>query len=124
MTSGWTPPKTCWWPYRGRKRKPSLPSSRCALTPLSTTSPTSVFHVHLRDMYTGGPHPAAPTPAVLTIQPKGIQMSYNIVVSGDYLGIYVLSADGINNEVVIWNWKRGVCKLVSPRLIGGVDAKH
>ncbi|EPT03889.1 hypothetical protein FOMPIDRAFT_74431 [Fomitopsis schrenkii] len=74
-------------------------------------APTSVFNVHLRDMYTGAPHPAAPNPAVLTLQPVGHQVSYSISISGDYLGIYVLSANEINNEVIIWNWKTGVCKL-------------
>lgn len=89
-----------------------LTAFSCAL------SPTSVFNVHLRDMYTGAPHPAAPNPAVLTLQPVGHQVSYSISISGDYLGIYVLSANEINNEVIIWNWKTGVCKLVSPRPLG------
>lgn len=74
-------------------------------------SPTSVFHVHLRNMYTGAPHSAAPNPAVLTHQPDGMQMSYSIQISGDHLGIFVLSANEISNEVVLWNWKTGVCKL-------------
>ncbi|KAH9937048.1 uncharacterized protein B0H18DRAFT_968898 [Fomitopsis serialis] len=74
-------------------------------------SPTSVFHVHLRNMYTGAPHPAAPNPAVLTHQPDGTQASYGIQISGDHIGIFVLSANEISNEVVIWNWKTGVCKL-------------
>ena len=51
-------------------------------------------------------------------------MSYNLIVSGDYLGIYVQSAGEIHNEVVIWNWKTGVCKLVSPRFAIGVNAKR
>lgn len=86
-------------------------------------SPTSLLHVHLRDLYTGGPHPAAPNPAVLTLQPMDTPESYSIIVSGDYLGIHVLSAPRIHNEIIIWNWKTGVCKLVSFRLIG-VDTKR
>ena len=86
-------------------------------------SPTSLLHVHLRDLYTGSPHPAAPNPAVLTLQPEGLPVSYSIVVSGDYLGIHVLSADEIHSEIIIWNWKTGVCKLVSFRLVG-VDTKR
>ncbi|KZT72794.1 hypothetical protein DAEQUDRAFT_722413 [Daedalea quercina L-15889] len=74
-------------------------------------SPTSVFHVHLRDIYTSAPHSAAPNPAVLTLQPEGPQVSYTIQISGDYLGVLVLSANEISHEVVIWNWKTGVCKL-------------
>ncbi|TFY52154.1 hypothetical protein EVJ58_g10171 [Rhodofomes roseus] len=74
-------------------------------------SPTSVFHVHLRNIYTAAPHTAAPNPAVLTHQPDGMQVSYSIQISGDHLGVFVMSANEISNEVVIWNWKTGVCKL-------------
>lgn len=87
-------------------------------------SPNDIFHVHLCNLYTGAPHSPAPNPAVLTLRPVGNQSSYSISISGDYLGVYMLSTNGIANEVVIWNWKTGVCKLVSPRPCVGVNLER
>ncbi|CAL1695559.1 unnamed protein product [Somion occarium] len=63
------------------------------------------YSIHLRTLSTGESHPAAPKPAVLTYTPNFRCSSFTIQTSAELLGIIFHSMDGMDNELIIWNWK-------------------
>ena len=70
-------------------------------------------------MSTGGPHPKAPNPPIISY-PQTVhdaQLSYTVQISAQHLGILFNSAETGENELAIWDWTSGVSETVSIRHI-------
>ncbi|KAI0094795.1 hypothetical protein BDY19DRAFT_988597 [Irpex rosettiformis] len=71
------------------------------------------YRIHLRSLRTGKPHPKACNPAVLTHTPQGIEFSFAISISGEYLGVLFISSDDHESQILVWNWCTGVLEMPS-----------
>ena len=81
----------------------------------SGSSPDHSYRFHLRTMSTGGPHPKAPDPPVISY-PQLVQdahVSYAIQISAQHLGIFFNSHEHQENELTVWEWTSGIIETVS-----------
>ncbi|KAF8973551.1 hypothetical protein BDZ97DRAFT_1775683 [Flammula alnicola] len=64
------------------------------------------YRLHLRSLSTGKPHPLAKN-AVLSLPQveSDIEVSYNIQIFGDLIGVYFFPSSIPENEVGLWDWK-------------------
>ncbi|TFK36862.1 hypothetical protein BDQ12DRAFT_633178 [Crucibulum laeve] len=68
--------------------------------------------IHLRSLSTAGQHPSARTPVLTHIQDeRDAGYSYTIQISGDYVGILFNTMLTGENELLIWNWKKGILEI-------------
>jgi len=76
----------------------------------SDSDPDHSYHFHLRTMSTGGPHPKAPNPPVISYPQtaQDIQLSYTVQISAQHLGILFNSDEVGENQLAIWEWTSGV----------------
>ncbi|KAF5384977.1 hypothetical protein D9615_001390 [Tricholomella constricta] len=65
--------------------------------------------IHLRSLSTGHHHPRAQTPMIICYSQKVLDalISLTIQISGDHLGVLFNHSGGPENEVYIWDWKKG-----------------
>jgi hypothetical protein len=67
-------------------------------------------------MSTGGPHPKAPNPPILSYPQtiRDAQLSYTFQISAQHLGIlFHNSAEAGQNELAVWDWTSGAIETVS-----------
>ncbi|OBZ79706.1 hypothetical protein A0H81_00991 [Grifola frondosa] len=64
-----------------------------------------IVNTHLLELSTGRRHPIA-SKSVLSYRPAGSH-SFAIQISGDFLGVFFISGDESESELLIWNWKTG-----------------
>jgi hypothetical protein len=85
------------------------------LTSRSGQNPDHSYHLHLRTMSTGGPHPKAPNPPIISYPQlvQDTQVSYSLQISAQHLGIIFHSVEGEENILAIWEWTSGVLEAVS-----------
>jgi hypothetical protein len=81
-------------------------------------STPNLSRIQLRTLSTGEKHPLAESTAAVVEHtlsaPEVILASWthSIRIAGDYVGILFLELFDGRNELVVWNWKTGVRKLV------------
>jgi hypothetical protein len=70
-------------------------------------------------MSTGGPHPKAPKPPVISYPQtvQDTQLSYTVQISAQHLGIFFNSAEAGENELAVWEWTSGALEAVSIRYV-------
>ncbi|KAI0695131.1 hypothetical protein BC835DRAFT_1273744 [Cytidiella melzeri] len=78
---------------------------------IEDSTEAGTFHVHLRSMQTGQPHQEATKPAVLSHTPEGEQFSFAIQISGDHIGILFICSDEHESQILIWDWRTGICEM-------------
>lgn len=70
-------------------------------------NPDRSYHLHLRTMSTGGPHPKAPDPPIISYPQTNQHSQLSIQISAQHLGILFSSAQPGENELIIWEWMSG-----------------
>lgn len=76
-------------------------------------NPDRSYHLHLRTMSTGGPHPKAPDPPIISYPQTNQHSQLSIQISAQHLGILFSSAQPGENELIIWEWMSGKIEVVS-----------
>jgi hypothetical protein len=67
-------------------------------------------------MSTGGPHPKAPNPPVISYPQilRDTRLSYTIQISAQHVGILFHNAAEVGqNELAVWEWTSGALEVVS-----------
>ncbi|TFK42125.1 hypothetical protein BDQ12DRAFT_599035 [Crucibulum laeve] len=79
----------------------------------SVVAADHLHRFHLRTMSTGERHPLAPQDAVFSHMQRDqdLMLSYSIQISGDYVGVLLHRFEVSDNELMIWDWKKGQAKV-------------